>query len=123
MSSYRLERLAELIREIASEIFRDMKDPRIGFVTITNVKVSADLRHAKIYVSIMGSGEEQAQTMKVLNNARGFIRKEIGSRIRLRYIPEFMIIHDESLEESAKVLEIINRVTKGDGRTETEQES
>lgn len=116
MSSFRLERVCSLLHEVASEIIRDLKDPRLGFVTITIVKVSPDIRHAKIYVSIMGDEEKKKETMTVLQNARGFIRKETGKRIRLRYIPEIQFVNDESIEIGSHVLDIINKVTRGDER-------
>lgn len=123
MTSFRLERVSELLREVASEIIRELKDPRLGFVTITNVIVSHDIRHAKIYVSIMGNPDEKKDSMAVLNNARGFIRRETGKRIRIKHIPELAFINDESIEKGSRVLDIINKVTRPDERGCEEQES
>lgn len=114
MSSFRLERVAELLREVISEVFLELKDPRVGFATITNVKVSPDIKYAKVFVSILGSQNDQDETMKGLNNARGFIRREISKRIRLRHIPEISFIFDESIEKGSEILQLISKVIKDD---------
>ena len=91
VNSYRQERLGELIAVELSDLLRTrVKDPRVGFASITRVEVSGDLRHAKIYVSVMGSPEERVATMKGLKNATGFLRHELATRITLRYMPEIV---------------------------------
>lgn len=116
MAEFRAERLAVLIKEELGAILqKDLKDPRIGFTSITNVRVSKDISHAKIYVSIFGDQEQQAATMKGLESAKGFIRTELGKRIRLRYTPEIHFVFDNSLEEGAKVLSLINQMQKEGG--------
>ncbi|HYM90632.1 MAG TPA: 30S ribosome-binding factor RbfA [bacterium] len=113
--SMRLARLRELFKEEVSTILqREMKDPRIGFVSITDVEVSADLRHAKIFVSILGDADAKAKTMGALGNAQGFIRKELGRRIRLRRIPELHFRLDESIERGARVQRLLRRVAEGE---------
>lgn len=89
----------------------EIKDPRIGFVTITRVEVSSDLRNAKIYVSIYGSSVEQDATIKVLSSARGYIRSELGKRIRLRHTPEITFKLDTSALKSVRVMELLKKRT------------
>lgn len=111
MSSYRPERVGELIKEEVSQLLhREIKDPRIGFVTVTDVEVSGDLRHAKIFVSVLGSDEEKQQTMEGLHATEGFVRKEIGNRIRLRHTPEVIFRYDDSIEKGVRVFEILENL-------------
>ena len=113
MSEFRAERLAVLIKEELGRILqRDLKDPRIGFASITNVRVSKDMSHAKIYVSVLGDKEQQQATMKGLESAKGFIRSELGKRIRLRHTPEIHFTADTSLEEGARILSLIDQIQK-----------
>lgn len=115
--SRRIERLNHLIQEEISELLqRQVKDPRLGgFVTVTGVSVSSDLRHAKIFISIMGSEEEKVEAMEALTNASGFLRKELGTRLRLRYNPELSFHRDDSIEHGSHILELISRVTGSEG--------
>src|SRR5579859_6954324 len=108
---HRQEKLGELIAAELSELLRTrVKDPRIGFASITRVEVSGDFRHAKVHVSVMGTPEEQAESMKGIRNASGFLRHELASRLTLRYMPELAFKLDSSIEEGARILELINRV-------------
>jgi ribosome-binding factor A len=108
---YRQEKLGELIAIELSDLLRTrVKDPRVGFASITHVEVSGDLRHAKIFVSVMGTPEEQAATMKGLKNATGYLRHELASRIVLRYMPEITFKLDTSIAEGARILELINKI-------------
>jgi ribosome-binding factor A len=114
--SVRIARLRELFKEEISVILqREMKDPRIGFASITDVELSPDLRHAKVFVSILGNAEAKASTMAGLENARGFIRKELGRRIRLRHIPEVLFRLDESIERGARVQRLLRQVAEAEG--------
>ncbi len=111
MGFHRANRIAEEIkREVAYLLRGELKDPRIGFVTLTSVEVSNDLRHAKIFVSTMAPAEEREKALLALNNAQGFIRNELGKRLRLRYTPEISFIFDESIEHGAKILKLLNQV-------------
>ena len=93
-------------------LLREIKDPRIGFVTVTDVEVTGDLREAKIYVSIMG-GEEQIQSsLEGLHSALGFIRREIGRRIRLRFTPEISFALDNSLDYGEHIQKILLKIEK-----------
>ena len=108
---YRQEKLGELIAIELSELLRTrVKDPRVGFASITRVEVSGDLRHAKIFVSVMGTPEEQADTMKGLKNATGYLRHELATRIVLRYIPDIVFKLDTSIAEGARILDLIHKV-------------
>lgn len=111
MSQTRVEKVQELMKQEVSEIvLRELKDPRIGFVTVTEVKCTADLREAKIYVSVMGSDDQVKNTLAGLKNSMGFIRREIGRRIRLRFTPEISLALDKSLDYSAHIQELLLKV-------------
>jgi ribosome-binding factor A len=112
MRSFRTDRLGHLFREIISEVIRELKDPRIGFVTVTKVEVSADLHYAKVFVSIMGTEEQVSQSMEGLRSASGFIRKTVGGEVRLRYLPELDFKLDKNIEEGARILALINQLGK-----------
>lgn len=108
---HRQEKLAELIAVELSDLLRTrIKDPRVGFASITHVEVSGDLRHAKVFVSVMGTQEEQAETIKGLKHAAGFLRHELASRLVLRYMPEITFKLDTSIEEGARILDLIRQV-------------
>jgi len=110
----RSDRLGELIRaEISDLIARQIKDPRIGFVTFTRVDMSDDLRHAKVLVSIIGSPPEKARTLQGLSSATGYIRRHLGRALRLRYTPELTFLHDESLEHGAKIAQLLRQLDVG----------
>ncbi len=116
MSTPRIARLRELFKEETSVILqRQMKDPRIGFVSVTDVELSADLRHAKIFVSIFGDAEAKARTMQGLASAQGFIRTELARRIRLRHIPQVAFKMDQSIERGARVDELLRKVAPHGG--------
>lgn len=116
MGQLRAEKVQEFIQqEVSKIILTEMKDPRIGFVTITNVEVTNDLRHAKIFVSLMGSDEQKANTWQGLKSALGFIRSEIGKRMRLRFVPELSLHLDESLEYSAHIQKLLTTIKQEEG--------
>jgi ribosome-binding factor A len=106
--SYRPERLAAQLQEEVSQLIEyELHDPRIGFATITGVRVSPDLMHARIYVSVLESEEKKKETLQALNNAAGFVRRAIGQRIRLRKSPEILFTLDESVERGDRLTRII----------------
>ena len=111
--SFRPERLAEAIKKEVSALLREMKDPRIGFVTVTTVEVSSDLRYAKVFVSVFGREAQQEDALKALRRAQGFVRTELGRRIRLRHTPEVTFVLDRSIGEGARVIRIIDEIGKG----------
>lgn len=123
MSSQRMRRVGDLLRQEISEIMqRRMKDPRLGFLTVTAVEVSPDLRYAKVYVSNPGSEEELAGRVKVLAGAAGFIRNELFKRITLKFIPELSFRADRSIEHGIKISKLLRELgdeTQG-GNVESE---
>jgi len=105
----RIERLNSLIRREISEILLyKIKDPRIGFVTVTNVSVSRDLRYAKVYISVFDKDEEEVK--KGLESAKKFIRGILGKRLKIKYIPELIFIIDHSLKEGDRILKIMKDI-------------
>lgn len=105
----RAERLAEEIREqVARMIASDLKDPRIGFVTVTDVEVADDLRNAKVFVSVLG--EDRAATLKGLESAGAFIRSELGKRMRMKFVPELIFRYDDSAERGAHIMELLHEI-------------
>ena len=107
----RSERVGDLIKmEVAEILGRKIRDPRIGFVTVMAVEVTDDLREAKVFVSILESGKEREKTLQGLESAAGFIRGEVGKRIKLRRVPELTFKLDISAERAAHLLEILERV-------------
>lgn len=108
MVQYRADRLGEEFKkEISSIIRNQVKDPRVGFVSVVYVDVSGDLRHAKIYFSVLGDDKAIAETIQALKSATGFIRREIARRIQLRYTPELTFIYDDSIAHGAKISKIL----------------
>ena len=112
----RIEKLQELIKqEMGKMLLKELKDPRIGFVTVTDVEMTGDLREAKIYVSIMGGEEQVKSSLEGLNSALGFIRREIGHRIRLRFTPEISFTLDTSLDYGDHIQKLLLQV-EGDSK-------
>ncbi|MCT6923591.1 MULTISPECIES: 30S ribosome-binding factor RbfA [Bacillales] len=102
--SLRSNRIAEQMKKELGEILgRKIKDPRVGFVTVTDVAVTGDLQQATVYISSLGNEREREETLKALEKASGFIRSEIGSRIRLRRTPEILFEFDSSVEYGNKI--------------------
>jgi len=111
MSQLRVEKVQEFIKqEISKIIVSELKDPRIGFVTVTNVTVTRDLSHAALYVSLYGSDDQKEATWQGLQSSLGFMRTEIAKRIRLRVAPELTLHLDESLNYSARIQEVLLKI-------------
>lgn len=107
------QRIGDLIKEKVSLILRKkVADPRIGFVSITDVKMPQDLKSAKIFVSIYGSERDKKETMKGLSSARGFIQGELGRSLELRYVPIINFEEDKSIERGSRVLVIMSKLEK-----------
>lgn len=112
--NWRQDQLGEVIAHELIDLIRTrMKDPRIGFASITDVDLSADLRHAKVFVSVMGDKQEQQDTLGALNHASGFLRHELAQRLTVRHTPEIAFRLDESIAHGAHVLDLINQVSAG----------
>lgn len=107
----RTDRIAgEMQKEIADIIRNSIKDPRLpGLVSVTAVRVTKDLRYAKVYVSIFGDSSEKQEAMQALKRAAGFVRHEIGQRIKLHYTPEIQFIQDDSIEQGMHISQLIDK--------------
>ena len=109
----RSDKVADLIRkEVSDLLMTSVKDPRIGFVTVTRVAVSNDCRQAKVYFSVMGTAQEQQRAVQGLASATGFVRRELGRRISLRYTPEILFQFDPSVEYSIHMEEVFHELEK-----------
>ena len=104
MVQFRRERLGDQLRvEIADLIQKEVRDPRVGFVTVTEVRMSPDLKHARVYVSILGDEEQTVESLDALERSRGFLKSQIGHRLKLRYVPQLRFVLDETLDKSARI--------------------
>lgn len=111
MEGKRSEKVADLIqKEISGMLLKNLKDPRIGFVTITRVAVSQDYRSAKVYFSVMGNLEDRNRSAEGLNSAKGYVRRELGRRLGLRYTPEIVFQFDPSIEYAIHMEEVIHHL-------------
>lgn len=122
--SHRANRVGEQMKkELGDIISRKIKDPRIGFVTVTDVEVTGDLQQAKVYISVLGDEEQRENTLKGLAKAKGFIRTEIGQRIRLRKTPEIIFEWDESIDYGNRIETLLHQLHTDDkpmGKNEEE---
>ena len=113
MSQLRVEKVQELMKqEISKIILQELKDPRIGFVTVTEVELTKDLRSAKVFVSLMGNEQQMKDCWTGLNSSLGYIRREVGQRIRLRCTPELTFHLDKSLDYSAHIQELLMKIKR-----------
>ena len=104
----RTDRVGEALQELVAELLlREIKDPRIGLVTITGVRISPDLRHARIHFSTMGDDAQRAQSLKGLNSAAGFVRSQVARRLNLRVAPEIVFEFDDSLEQADRLSRLL----------------
>jgi ribosome-binding factor A len=111
----RPDRVADQIRsEVASMLARDVHDPGIGFVTITRVQVTPDLQHARIHYTALGDDKARANTAKALGRASTFLRRQIGSRLRLRRVPDIEFIYDQSIAGQDRIEQLLNTI-RADG--------
>jgi ribosome-binding factor A len=115
--SQRLRRVESLAREVLGELISTLKDPRVGFATVTAVRVSADLRHARVLIGVLGDEEEQQRTMDGLDSAQPFLRAELSRQMRLRYSPELTFELDRGAETAERVESILKRVRAEDAES------
>jgi ribosome-binding factor A len=109
MKTHRLARVAEAIREVASEtILYELHDPRVKFVTVTRAEVSGDLQHAKVYVSIMGTPKEQQLTLRGLKHAAGYVQSKLAKRLQTRFTPVLQFVLDQGVKHSIEMTRLIN---------------
>ena len=124
MNDKRINRISEEVRKVVSDLLlSEIKDPRIsGMPSVNRVNVSKDLKFAKIYISVLGNEEDKINTIKGLENAKGFIRTEIGKRVQLRHVPEPLFLLDESIEQAMHLTKLIDEVNKVIPNRDTEQD-
>jgi ribosome-binding factor A len=109
--SQRTDRLDSQIRqELMQLLQREMKDPRIGFATITRVETARDLGSAKVWVSVLGTPDEQTAALKALTDASPWLRRQLGGRLTIRHVPQLVIRHDDSIEAGDRVLRLLNEI-------------
>lgn len=120
---HRVNRVGEQMKkELGDIISRKIKDPRIGFVTVTDVQVTGDLQQAKVYISVLGDEEQRENTLKGLAKAKGFIRTEIGQRIRLRKTPELIFEFDETMAYGNRINSLIHELQREEHADEVREE-
>lgn len=113
--SRRMERLDELLRqEIARLIVEEVKDPRVGFVTVMDARVSPDLRHARVYVSVLGDEKVSLEAVEALQRASGFLQGRLGRLLEMKFLPELRFELDRTLDQASRIDEILNRVRPED---------
>jgi ribosome-binding factor A len=111
MAGNRAARVADVIqRELADLIRNELKDPRVGFASIVKVEVSADIRHAKVYVSVLGDEKQQKESIRALQNAAGFLRSEVGRALQIRYTPELHFVLDESIAHGVRIAQLLVQI-------------
>src|SRR5437868_4292788 len=124
MTSRRQIQVADAVQQHMSYLLqRELKDPRIGFTTVTAVEMSPDLRHARIYISVMGTPEEQKATMDALASAKGFIRRELAARLDLRFAPDVQFKLDTSAEYSDRISRLLNDLKNEEKGSATQEET
>ena len=104
----RMRRVNEAIRETLAEALGELKDPRIGFVTVTRVSLTPDLRYARVYVGVLGDAAAQQRSLAGLRKATGFVRRELGRRLRLRFTPEVVFEYDKGLDATERVARLLD---------------
>lgn len=120
----RSEKVAEAVHELISELLvKGLKDPRIGFVTITGVKVTDDMHLATVYFTVIGSDAEKKATEQGLNSARGFIRKEMGKSLRMRYVPDIVFKYDVSVDYGYRIESILKEISSPEKSDDDKQDS
>lgn len=119
MANIRVHRVGEQIKKEMSQILqRELKDPRIGFVTVTDVEVTGDLQQAKVFITVYGDDEQKAETLNGLSKATGFIRSEIGKRVKLRHTPEIIFAFDESIEYGNRIESLLREIQQERGESD-----
>jgi ribosome-binding factor A len=109
-----MRRIDVAMREVLGEaIATDLSDPRLGFVTVTGVKTSPDLRHAHVYVSVLGNDEERAVTLEALQSARGFLQLRVAQALRIKHTPALVFDYDESIDRGMRMSELIEKTVGG----------
>ena len=112
-----MRRVNEAVREVVSgHIAGDLKDPRIGFVTVTGVDTTPDLRHARVFVSVLGNDVERGEALAGLTSAAGFLQSQVGTELRMKRTPTLEFVHDPSIEHGMRMEQLISEVTDDEER-------
>ncbi|MGI9667017.1 MAG: 30S ribosome-binding factor RbfA [Acidimicrobiia bacterium] len=119
--SPRMRKVNELVREVIAEAVLDLKDPRIGFLTITGAETSPDLRHAVIYYSVLGTEEEQKDTAEALRRSTPRLQSALGQETRLRYTPKLTFEVDPSIDEGIRISQILTEMADEDGDVQPDE--
>ncbi len=124
MANIRLSRVADVIqRELAMLIQREITDPRLGMVTVSDVEVSKDFQHAKVFVTVMGEQGSAEESVSVLNKAAKFLRKELASKIKLRVIPQLRFYFDASISQGSRISALIDEALQKDAQNDSDTSS
>lgn len=120
MPSDRMRRVDEAVREVLSDaITQDLKDPRVGFVTVTDVKTSPDLRHARVYVSVLGPEQRRSASLEGLRSAHGYLQRRVARELRLKHTPTLDFAYDDSVDRSMRLTQLLaeeqHDTTEGEG--------
>jgi len=108
-----MRRVNEAVREVLSaQLAEGLKDPRIGFVTVTSVETSPDLRHARVYVSVLGSGDERAATLEGLTASHGFLQARVNAELHMKRTPRLQFVHDDSVERGMRISALIDKAAQ-----------
>jgi ribosome-binding factor A len=111
MAKVRVGRVGEQLKKELSQIIQtELKDPGIGFITVTGVDVTSDLSQAKVFISVLGSEEQKETTLKSLSRSKGFLRTEVGKRMRLRHVPDLLFHFDNSIEYGSRIEKLLNNL-------------
>ena len=123
MAGQRMRRVDEAVREVLSDALghRDLKDPRIGFVTVTDVKTSADLRHARVYVSVLGSAAEREETLAGLRSAHGVLQRRVAAELRLKRTPTLEFTYDDTTDRAMRLERLLQGAEGPVGRESVPQ--
>ena len=114
MTSDRMRRVNEAVREVLSAaITTELKDPRVGFVTVTAVETSPDLRHARVFVSVLGNPGERRRTLKALDSAHGYLQRRVGGELRMKNTPQLQFVYDDTPERGMRISELLDEVDAG----------
>ncbi len=117
MSGDRMRRVDEAVREVLSDaVTKDLKDPRVGFVTVTDVKTSPDLRHARVYVSVLGTDQEREDSLEGLRSAHGYLQARLGTSLRMKHTPQLDFLYDETAERADRLERLLAAQRRAEGR-------
>jgi ribosome-binding factor A len=110
----RTEKVQKVVREVLGDAIQALKDPRVGFVTVTGVRVSADLRHARVAVSVLGDEAARKESLAGLDSAKPVLRAELGRQIRMKYLPDLTFVLDEGADRAERIEQLLHRIHERD---------